>query len=265
MMNFKRIYILSTAILLLAGAPTAAQQANSYTRAQMDSIVNPPVQAGADTLLRFHAPLQRIGTLSDTDSVHTYRFTFTNVSGRTQRISRVTTNCGCTAARFSRQSIAPGAKAEVSMSYNPKGRPGTIDTNAFVYLEGAGNAPVARLTLLGEVTQSDRWDYLPKVAGPLRLKRRTLRFTEVGTTGKPSMRLLCANTGSKPLRLSATMLPAYASFKSEPAVIAPGAEADLVLTIDAARLPANVRRFSFLIEGISCRLTERTIEVTIMR
>lgn len=263
-MHFKRIKTLGTAALLYI-APALAQQASTYTQAQIDSIVNPPVQAGTDTLLRFDAPVLRIGKMSDTDAARTYRFTFTNVSHRTLRIARVTTNCGCTAAHTDRRPIAPGTKAEISVSYNPKGRPGTIDTNAFVYLDGAGNAPVARLTLLGEVTQSDRWDYLPKVAGPLRLKRRTLHFTEMGSTGKPSMRLLCANTGSKPLRLSATMLPSYASFKSEPAVIAPGAEADLVVTIDAALLSATVQRFSFLIEGIHCRPSERTIEVMIER
>ena len=87
---------------------------------------------------------------------------------------------------------------------------------------------------------------------------------DLPTQGRPSVRIACANSGDKPLRLSASMLPAYASFRTEPEVIAPGTEADIVVTIDMAKLPKRGDlRFPMLIEGIKGRPSERMIYVKI--
>ena len=61
------------------------------------------------------------------------------------------------------------------------------------------------------------------------------------------------------------MLPSYASFRTEPETIAPGTEADLVITIDVAKLPKQKGdlQFPLLIEGIGTRPSERTIQVII--
>jgi len=61
------------------------------------------------------------------------------------------------------------------------------------------------------------------------------------------------------------LLPAYASFRTEPAEIAPGVEADIVITIDVAKLPTSEQniRFPLLIDGIGGKPSARTIHVTI--
>ena len=61
------------------------------------------------------------------------------------------------------------------------------------------------------------------------------------------------------------MLPRYAAFSTEPEVIAPGTEADLVITIDITKLPKQDTSIHLpvLIEGIGGRPSERTLHITI--
>lgn len=251
-------------IILMGGTPAGsakAQQPSAPTRTQMDSIVNPPLAQEADKLLRFDSTVLRIGTMADTAATRSCAFHFINVSRRALQIAKVTTNCGCTTADYPKAVIAPGAKGTIYVSYNPKNRPGTVDTNAFVYLRETGTSPAAKLTLLGNVTQSDVWDYLPARMGSLRLKRKEVRFSGIRPGTRPEMRILCANTGSRPLKLTASMLPSYAHFRTEPEIIAPGKEADLIIRIDTDFIKG--KQFSFLIEGVKGRLDERTLTVLI--
>lgn len=261
------IYIVSSLLSMGILVPVMmAQDARTYSLAKMDSILNPSLATDAHKLLRFEADVLRIGNLNDTDAPKTYEFRFTNISRNPVTISRVNTNCGCTVAEYPRHPIAVGATAILQVTYNPQNRPGTIDTNVFVYLANHGNRPIAKLTLLGNVRQSDEWDYLPVVMGNLRLKRSKVKFTELSVGGMSTMRVLCANTGQRPLRLSASMLPPYAAFSTQPTIIAPGKEADIVITIDGKKLSQSVHKhtFSFLIEGVKGRPSERMMEVDLM-
>ena len=85
---------------------------------------------------------------------------------------------------------------------------------------------------------------------------------------RPSERILCANTGKKPLKLSARMLPLYAAFHTEPAVIQPGQEADVVITVDGSKLsdiPDSRLQFNFLVKGVDAPVTDRLVKVTVKR
>lgn len=261
------IYILLLAVtaILPLDAQVPKDIRRGLTREQIDSLVHPTVAPEGKQMLRFEATSHELGTLSEDDAPVNRTFTYRNVSGRPVTISRVRTNCGCTAARHDSLPLAPDGTAQITLTYNPKNRPGTIDVDAFVYVEGIDRQPIARLSLYGEVIDSDVWSHLPHAMGHLRIKRKEASFTEVPVGGNPSIRIPCANSGDAPLRLSARLLPSYATFRTEPAVIAPGAEADIVVSIDASRLPAREGKlqFSILVEGIAGRPSERTLHVTV--
>ena len=64
------------------------------------------------------------------------------------------------------------------------------------------------------------------------------------------------------------MLPPYARFRSEPDVIPPGQEGDLVITVDGSKLPEKTTgklQFTFIIEDIDAPLSDRLINVIINR
>lgn len=260
------LFYLATVVLF--PVHLGAQEIIRYSKSAIDSIVNPPLLKGSEAILKFDSCKKHIGTLSEEDAPRTYHFTFRNISSSAVSITRVNTSCGCTVATFQKEPIASGAESTIALTYNPHNHVGTVDTEAFVYITASSKQPVARLTLLGNVTSSDEWSYLPHVAGALRMKRKQVVFSEVKPSMQPSERILCANSGKTSLKLSALMLPTYASFRTEPVVLAPGQEGDLVITIDSNKIPAQAGKeyqFSFLIEGIKVRPTDRTIKVTIKR
>lgn len=262
----RRVYIL---VFTLCMAVTAGAQipVRNLTRAQIDSIMNPTLHAEAAQTLRADKLSANLGKLSETDSPVSHTFSLRNVSGKPLRISRVRTTCGCTAAAFDSTSIAPGKEVEITLTYNPKNRPGTIDVDAFIYLEGNDRQPMARFSLYGEVIDSDEWRHLPQTMGTLRLKRKEVRFSELPAKGKTTMRIICANSGTKPLRLTSHILPPYATLHTVPAVIAPGEEADLIVTIDVDRLPVREGEIKapLIVEGVRGRLSERTLQIVIDR
>ena len=63
---------------------------------------------------------------------------------------------------------------------------------------------------------------------------------------RASERILCGNSGKQSLRLSAAVtFPEFATFRTEPEVISPGSEADIVITIDASLIPVEKGRFIY--------------------
>ena len=262
----RRVYILLTALLLgiTVGAQTPLR---NLTREQIDSIMNPTLHSEASKILVADKVSYDLGKLNETDGSVSCTFRLRNVSKGPLRISRVRTTCGCTAAAYDTAAIAVGEEVQITLTYNPKNRPGTIDVDAFVYVGGNDRQPMARLSLYGEVLDSDVWRHLPEAMGTLRLKRKEVRFAELPTKGKTTMRILCANSGTKPLRLSSKIHPPYVSLHTRPEVIVPGEEADLVITVDVDKLPAKEGEFRapMIVEGVGGRPSERTLQIVIMK
>lgn len=220
-------------------------------------------------ILRFDRTVLNVGTLTEDDTTQTYRFVCTNVSDEAVKITRVRTTCGCTAADFHTGEILPGETRVIALNYTPKNHPGTIDTNAFIYLSSSDSTSVACLTLRGNVLPgADEWARYPYVMGELRLKQNRMEFREVAAGKRPSERILCGNSGDKPLRLSVLHLPKFATFCMEPEVISSGGEADIVVTIDASLIPADKDSsftFPLVIEGLDAQPSERTLNIKVNR
>lgn len=240
-----------------------------FSPQQADSILNPALIKGAEQTLRFDKTIIDIGTLTEDDTPRGYRFTCTNVSGKPLTIGKVNTTCGCAAAQYGKEIIRPNEKQTVILTYHPRDHVGTVDANAFVYLSETDKNPVARLTLTGNVLPgADAWKGYPYAMGKLRLKQNRMAFKEVEQGKCPAERILCANSGDKPLRLSAFALPKYAGFHTEPEVILPGSEADLVVTLKPELIPVGKGdsfSFSVVLEGVNGKPSDRTFIVTVTK
>lgn len=248
---------------------SSAQTRRHLTQEQVDSIVNPPLMERASAILVFDKQVVNIGTLTEDDSPVKVEFAFTNVSGGMVTIDRVVTNCGCAVVHFPQHILKPGEKGVVPVVYTPRNHPGTIDASAFVYIDGHESRPVARLTLLGTVLPGgDAWRGFPYSMGALRLKRRNVAFNELRKGQMPSERVLCGNSGTEPVKLEALVIPSFASLRTEPEVIGPGAEADIVITIDEAKIPdVKGKEFSFpiILGNMEGKPADRMITVKVER
>ena len=70
------------------------------------------------------------------------------------------------------------------------------------------------------------------------------------------------------MRINSLLLPPYARLSTEPEVLQPGDEADLVITILADKIPSTMpATFSFpvVLEGLDARPSDRTIQVSVSR
>ncbi len=170
MRRYVLFILLLVAATLCLHAQVTMQHMRGLTREQVDSLVHPTVAPTAGRVLRVDTASYDLETLSETDAPVSRTFIIYNISKRPVQISCVRTTCGCTAVRFDTASIASGGATRITLTYNPKNRPGTIDVDGFVYLAGNDKQPMARLSLYGEVVDSDVWSYLPYAMGTLRIK-----------------------------------------------------------------------------------------------
>ena len=165
--------------------------------------------------------------------------------------------------------MKPGDTCQVQITFTPNRYPGTINTGAFLYLKEIEGQPAVKLALTGRVLPgADVWARYPHKMGALRLKQAKASITEVKPGTQPSARILCGNSGDKPLRISSLLLPPYARLTTEPEVIEPGDEADLVITILADKIPATMPEtftFPVILEGLDARPSDRTIQVSVSR
>lgn len=223
----------------------------------------------AQELLKFDRQVIEAGTMTEDDTPRTYTFIGRNVSGNEQEITRVQTTCGCTKSSISQTKLLPGDSCRIELTFTPNGYPGTIDTRAFVYLKQTGKEPAMKIGLRGMVLPSaDVWYRFKYKMGDLRLKQSKVTFDELKAGGTPEGRILCGNSGKRPLRISSLVLPPYVQVKTEPEVIAPGDEADLVITLLVDKIPPMMKPdfiFPVILEGVDAKPSDRTIMVVVNR
>lgn len=261
----KKSLLLAFAFLLVCGVP-CAQNVKRLSRQAIDSLRNPLLERGEKAPLLFSCVKHDMGAVYETDSSQVLSFPFVNAGKVAVRIIKVTTNCGCTAAGFTGDEIMPGDSGVVTITYNPRHRSGTVYTNAFVYTSLSPERPAARLTVLGTVIDKNEWSHLPVVMGCLRTKRRSVVFEPLKGGTEPQQRIPCVNVGKDSVRLSSSILPSYARLSTEPSVIAPGEEADIIITIVGSVLPRELPgSFNIVLDGIGGPLRDRTIKVTLNR
>lgn len=253
-------------LLLVLPLNMAAQVGKRPSRAAIDSLLNPVLCGNADKIVLFDKIKENIGTIYESDSARTIRFTFRNVASESLCVTAVTTHCGCTASAFATEPVASGETSVIEVTYNPKGRSGTIDTNAFVYTSLSGKQPVAKLTILGNVIDNDEWSHLSHAMGKLKLKRKDVSFANIKPGTFPEARIVCANVGTRPLELSSRVLPSYATFFTEPAILQPGEEGDVVIRINADKflsVNSGQTSFSVIVDGVEGTPSSRTIKAVI--
>lgn len=247
---------------------TVQAQRKQFSRTAIDSLLMLKKMENRSSVLRFNSYKYDMGAMYVEDSVKDIKFVFRNVSDNIARISKVTTSCGCTVAYFNdNESILPGGDGDIVISFNPKGRNGTIDTDAFVYLHGS-STPVARLVIYGTVIGDDEWQHLPVEMGKLRLKRKSVVMGVVNSGTTRIERVACANAGVNPLKISAAILPSYVTLATVPSVLQPGEEGDLVITVDVDdfySLNNDTVRLNIPIDGVDCRPAERRVNVFIYK
>lgn len=226
----------------------SGQRMIPLTRAALDSLMNPKLLDGGKEILEFKQMEQSVGSLQESDSSVSVVYDF--ICKKETSITRIQTFCGCTVADYQKSPLKIGESGKIIVTYHPKNHPGTVDENIFVYTKESEKQPVARLTLRGEVLESEeKWRHLPYAVGNIRLKRKDVHFSDIRSGYPVVERVLCANIGKVPVELKAVGLPEYVSFHTEPEKLEPGQEGDVVIAIKSQTLSKlNTDRIEFTIK-----------------
>jgi hypothetical protein len=227
-----RISGIILAVLLAFGVmPQAGAQLKLVSKEKLQSVNSPQLSKDSASLsfVTRHIVAER---MSEEDAPKTYTFEFTNAGSSKIEIKRLVSTCSCAQAICLKRTVAPGEKASVEVTYNPKGHPGKFERKVFVYTQD-GDVPAAVLKLSVDVENNlDISGQYPISMGKIRLRRKVVRFKE-GTDAVEKLRFV--NVSGRVLRFDCdrAFLPECIKFYAPPT--RPLEEAEMVVRYDSTK------------------------------
>ena len=257
-MALVRFIMVCTAVMV--SAMTADAQLRMVSREKLQEVANPALSADSASL-SFEQKHIIAEPMDEDDAPKTFVYRFTNIGKETVAIKRLVSTCSCASAVCPVKEVAPGASAEISVTYNPKGHPGKFERKIFVYTQD-GNSPAVVLRLSVEVaTGADLSQEWPVQMGGIRLRRSEVAFS-ASVKGVEQLRFI--NLSGRPLTLQCeeSFLPECLSFRTEPEVVEDGAEGVIVISYDPS-LPGVRDSMNVILKGLGLPPTKSSITVRI--
>lgn len=151
----------------------------------------------------FEETSYNFGTVSESGGKVTHVFTFKNTGNTPLILTNVRTGCGCTIPQWDRQPVAPGAKGNIRVDFDPRNRPGVF-VKSITVNSNASNS-VLSLTVRGSVKRAPAgaYDGYGYAVGPLRMSAGTVNFGEILNTEQAAKTLDIINAGDRPLTVEA--------------------------------------------------------------
>ena len=236
------IGIILAMVLAFGFVPEAGAQLKLVSKEKLKSVNSPQLSkdsASLDFVTR-HIVAEK---MTEDSAPVTFTYEFRNAGRRQLEIKRLISNCSCVQAICTRKSVGPGERAEIRVTYNPKGHPGRFERKVFIYTMD-GEAPAAVLKLSVDVENSlDIAGQYPVSMGKIRLKTAAVRFKE-GTDDVVKVKFV--NVGGRVLRFDCdrAFLPECIRFYAPPT--RPLEEAEMVVRYDSTKPGAKEKMTIFL-------------------
>ena len=244
---------------MFVAVEAGAQERRVLSRAELDALVNPTLSEVAQGAIVAEPATRNMGEVADTDKVNAY-FTLRNTTAEAIEITEVRSSCSCLKVVTPITCIEAERSVTLRAEFNPAGRNGGFSIPILLYTTLDKTHPTTRLVVEGSVMATDEWSHLPEQMGTLRLSRRSVTFDSVTRTE----RIAVVNTGDTPLRLSVRPTTEGISLRTEPEVLMPNAEGDIVITYSPTTEPEQNIETAIIVEGCgTARPTERMIKITI--
>lgn len=183
--------------------------------------------------ISFNEKAHDFGKLKEADGKVTHKFEFVNTGSSDLIIQNVAASCGCTAPRWTREPVPPGAKGYVAVTYISAGRPGSF--RKYVTVISNSNPGSVRLTIAGEVEPKPRTieDDYHFAMGPMRLKSNHLAFGNLKNTATTEKRLEVINNSKEDVEVAFQRVPKHVVITMEPALLKPKQKGVIVATYSA--------------------------------
>lgn len=203
-------------------------------------IIVPQVLSQNTNGIVFEPKSHDFGSFSEDGDNQTCNFKFTNHRKELVVIAHVQTTCGCATADYTRQPIPPGKTGIISITYNPKGRPGKFNRSILVNFTGIEEKiklSISGMVTPGVVRKDKRFPY---VMGELQLKTTGFRFAPMRSEEQErSIRVI--NSGEIPLRVQFHSSNPIFSGKLEPDVLSPDSIGEIKISRKADATKAQMK------------------------
>ena len=114
-----RLFILLIAVFAVSCLNTTDKEKSAVH----DDAVKANVDSAGFTSIKWIDPAQKLGKIVEGQTVQV-SFKFKNTGDKPLIIQSVSPSCGCTVADYPKKPIAPGEEAEITGSFDSKGREG---------------------------------------------------------------------------------------------------------------------------------------------
>ena len=256
------ISVLGVVLALLVSTETMAQ-IKIIPKSKLDSVANPRTVANAKVVFpdgeRF-----AVGAIREDADVWQRSVKWRNDRSETVVITSVKSSCSCLKAEVVDKVVKAGSEGEITLTYNPKGHMGAFEQRVYIYTNLSQSMPTAVLYVVGRVVVSaSHASEYPYHRGMLRLRQDTL---QVVAGREQTLRVACFNAGTRAMRLREdTLLSSRGvTMRSEPEVLAGGAEGDLIITYSPMK-GTKEQSLRLYIMGLTLPPRERMIQLNVVK
>lgn len=187
------------------------------------------VSLSAVSQIAAQSPVVDFGVINEEDGPKSIRTYIRNIGDETVSLLKVRPTCGCTAADFQKDPVAPGDSAWIDLTYNPFRRPGRFEKYVKITpTRGAAvDLPVTGLVMASEATLEN---FFPVNTGLLRLSADRLMPARTLSTRQISLKSEVYNPGSSPLWFAVECEDPAVSLEVFPDSLLPG-EAGVITAV----------------------------------
>lgn len=130
-------------------------------------------------VITFEKTEHDFGKINEADGRVTTVFAFKNEGTMPLVLSNVRASCGCTTPKWTREPVEPGQNGEITVTYNPNGRPGRFQKT--ITITSNASEATKKLFIKGEVIPKPAKpvNNYPVKMGELSLKSKNMQFGTV--------------------------------------------------------------------------------------
>lgn len=188
--------------------------------------------------LRAAADTVAFGRIYEADGPKTVRAFVRNEGATPVALLKVRPTCGCTAADFMKEEVAPGDSAWIDLTYDPVRRPGYFEKSVKIYpTEG----DMVRVAITGTVFASPETaeSMFPVDAGALRLSQSTLMTLSPMGTDQRTLYIDAYNADDSPVWLRLESDSEAVDTQPFPSPLPPGEKGLIGVYIDPRKEPRS--------------------------
>lgn len=160
---------------------------------------------GQQPVMTFTKTEHDFGKINEADGRVTTVFEFKNEGMTPLVLSNVRASCGCTTPKWTREPVEPGQTGQITVTYNPNGRPGRFQKT--ITITSNATEATKRLYIKGEVIPKPAKpvDQYPVKMGELSMKKNSLSFGNMKHGDKKMLEIEYANQTEQPVKVDFLM------------------------------------------------------------